>query len=38
MAINENLVPDEEQLSPEEIKDRRQELTNFYKDGIYVFS
>jgi len=34
MAINKNVVPDEEQLSPEEIKDRRQELTNFYKDGI----
>ena len=33
MAINVNQVPEEEQLSPEEIKERRQELTNFYKEG-----
>jgi len=27
-----NTAP-EEQLTPEEVKERRQELTNFYKDG-----
>jgi hypothetical protein len=33
MAENIDQVPNEEQLSPEEIQERRQELTNFYKDG-----
>jgi|TARA_B100000900_G_C20518460_1_gene691126 hypothetical protein len=32
MAIDMNTAP-EEQLTPEEVKERRQELTNFYKDG-----
>ena len=33
MAIDNN-VPVEEQLSPEEIKARKEELTAFYKEGI----
>jgi hypothetical protein len=33
MAENIDQVSNEEQLSPEEIQERRQELTNFYKDG-----
>ena len=32
MAIDMDTAP-EEQLTPEEVKERRQELTNFYKDG-----
>ena len=33
MAENIDQVSNDEQLSPEEIQERRQELTNFYKDG-----
>jgi hypothetical protein len=32
MAIDIDTAP-EEQMTPEEVKERRQELTNFYKDG-----
>ena len=32
MAIDMDTAP-EEQLTPEEVKERRQELTNFYKEG-----
>lgn len=34
MANTIDNVPTEEQLTPEEVKTRRAELTNFYKDGI----
>ena len=35
MAIDIDTAP-EEQMTPEEVKERRQELTNFYKDGSKI--